>query len=114
VHVVADGEVGRAGRLDGQAGVAGDAGSRPDGELQAALQVEERDGAVLELLADDAVGRQSEAVPVEPERPLQIVDAQGEHGDPRLQRAASSPLKFAATARVGLERNGHTDSWTSR
>src|SRR5438128_2156246 len=107
VDVVADGEVGRARRLGRQAGVAGDAGPRPERELQAGLQVEEGDGAVLELLADDALRRQAEAVAVEAQRPLQVVDAQGEHGDPRFHGHWLLSQKSRRAPGQSLERNGH-------
>jgi len=58
--------------------------SRPKRELQAGLQVEESDCAVLELGADDAFGLQAETVTVEPDRPLQIVNAESDEGYPGL------------------------------
>jgi hypothetical protein len=62
----------------------GDAVARPYPELQPALQLEERDRAVLELLADDALGLQAQAVAVEPQRPLQVVHAERDERDPGL------------------------------
>jgi hypothetical protein len=67
----------------------GDAFAEPEPELQARLQVEENDRAVLELLADDALGRQAQAIAIEAERPLQVVDADRDQGDPRLHGLAS-------------------------
>ena len=69
-----------------------EARARPDGEAQATLEVEECDGAVLELLADDALGREAEAVAVERDRAMQVVHAQREHGDPWFhERTPSHP-----------------------
>jgi hypothetical protein len=49
------------------------------------LQLEERDRAMLELLADDAFRAQTEAVAVEPHRLLQIIDAERQQRDSRFQ-----------------------------
>lgn len=50
-------------------------GAAEQGELQPRLQIEERDRAMFEFAADDAVGFQAEAVAVKPQRGFQIVDA---------------------------------------
>src|SRR5262245_19402813 len=83
-HVVADTELGRAPAADGQACVVRQARTRPERELQSGLEIEESDGTVLELSADDAFGLQPEAVTVEPDRSFQIIDAQGQDGNPWL------------------------------
>jgi hypothetical protein len=44
------------------------------------LHIEEDDGAVVEFLADDAFGLHAEAVTIEPEGLLQIVNAEGDDG----------------------------------
>ena len=49
--------------------------AEPNGELESGLQIEESDRAMRELPADDAFGLQPEAVPVEPERGFQVIDA---------------------------------------
>src|SRR6185503_11365876 len=54
--------------------------------LQTLTQLEEDDSAVLELLANDAVGRPAQAVAVEGQRSLQIVDTQGDQCDPRFHQ----------------------------
>ena len=59
---------------------------RPQRKLQALAQLEEDDRAVLELLADDPIGRPAEAVPIEGQRSLQILDTQGDEGDPRFHQ----------------------------
>ncbi len=51
---------------------------RPDRELHTIRELEERNGAVLELTADDAFRRQPETVTIERERLLQIGDTQRE------------------------------------
>ena len=48
---------------------------------QPARELEEGDGAVIELLPDDALGRQAEAVAVVGRGALEIVDGQGKQGD---------------------------------
>ncbi len=50
-------------------------GAAEQGEFQPRLQIEERDRAMFEFAADDAVGFQAEAVAVKPQRGFQIVDA---------------------------------------
>ena len=70
----------RVGLAHGQPGVARQALARPQRETHARLQIEEGDRAVLELLADDAFGVQAEAVTVEADRLLQIVNRQGDQG----------------------------------
>lgn len=78
--VVAERELGGATLALGEAAVVRDVGARPERELEAGLQIEEDDGAMLELPADDALRGQAEAVAVEGKRPLQIVDAKGDEG----------------------------------
>lgn len=58
--------------------------ARPECEPEAGLQIEERDGAVLELLPDDAVGPEPQAIAVEAHGPLEIVDADGQDRNTRL------------------------------
>jgi hypothetical protein len=56
-------------------GVVREALARPERELETALELEKRHGAVLEFFADDALGLPAEAVAIEPHRALQVVDA---------------------------------------
>ncbi len=58
--------------------------SRIQGQYQVVVHVEEDDGAVLELGADDPLGRQPQAVAVEGEGFLQIADAQRDDFDSRF------------------------------
>jgi hypothetical protein len=58
----------------------GDALAGPEPELQARLQLEESDRAVGELLADDTLGLQTQAVAIEAERPLQVIDPDRDEG----------------------------------
>src|SRR5690606_15944498 len=88
-HVVGQAGVGRTRRIGCHAGIGREAASRPQGQAQARLQVEERDRAVLELLADDAFRRPSEAVPVEAYRPVEVVDTESDQGDVRLHGRAA-------------------------
>ena len=62
----------------------GEALARPERQTKTRLEVEEGDGAVLELLADDAVRREAEAVAVE------------------VQRAARSPTPRVSTVMRGF------------
>jgi len=52
-------------------------GSGPDGELEAELEVEERNGTMLELGANDPWGRKPEAVAIERECSGQIIEPPG-------------------------------------
>src|SRR5258705_12862823 len=54
-HVVADRELDRAGCFHRQTGVRREALARPQGHLEARMQLEESDSAILELGADDAL-----------------------------------------------------------
>src|SRR5262245_47914732 len=82
--VMADAEVGWASAGDRKPGIVRKARSRPERELQAGLEIEESDRAVLELRADDALGLQSQPVAVEPHRAVEIVDSERKQGDARL------------------------------
>src|SRR5690606_30314597 len=90
-HVVSEGELRRARPARRQSGVVGDARARPDRKPEAGLQVEEGDGAMLELPADDAFGVQAETVAVEMQGPLQIIHANGDDGHAGLH--GESPLQ---------------------
>jgi hypothetical protein len=59
----------------------GDAFARPDREPQTGLQVEEGHGPVLKLRAYNALRIEPKPVPIEPERLLQVIDADGDNGD---------------------------------
>ena len=54
----------------------------PGRELEPALQVKERNRAMLELLADNALRREPEPVTIEAQRAFEVVDADGEDVDP--------------------------------
>jgi hypothetical protein len=89
-HNMAQAQFGRAARAAGQASVVRQVHPRPDSELEAGLEVEECDSSMLELGADDPLGRKPKAVAVEHERPLQIIDAQGDQCDAGLHFALGS------------------------
>jgi hypothetical protein len=55
--------------------------AREGGELQPGLHLEEGDGAVFELLADDPGRGEAEAVAVEGDGAREVVDAEGKEGD---------------------------------
>lgn len=52
----------------------------PDGELQALLQVKERDGSMLTFCPDDALRGEAQPIPIKPQRALHIIDAEGAGG----------------------------------
>jgi len=56
----------------------------PDGQLQALVQVEERDCPVFELSSDDSLGRQPQPVAIEREGSFQVVHADGQQRCPRF------------------------------
>src|SRR5687768_2892282 len=89
-NVVPEREVGGTGAVHGETCVMGETFARPDRKLQARLEVEERYRAMLELLSDDTRRLQPETVPIEPKRPLQVVDADGEHAEPWFHRNTST------------------------
>jgi hypothetical protein len=55
--------------------IMGDARARPKRQLQAGLQVEERDRAMFEFRADDSVRLQSKTVAIKANGALQIINA---------------------------------------
>ena len=55
------------------------------------LKIEEGDGPMLELRANDSPRRQTESVTIKPQRSLQIIDPQRNDRDPRLHRLTSAP-----------------------
>jgi hypothetical protein len=69
---------------DGKSGVMRQTGTRPERQLQARLQVEEGDRAMLEFPADDALRAEAESIAVEPHRPVQVVHPECDERDPRL------------------------------
>ena len=99
--VVGEGEFGGARWLLRQAAVRGEAPPRPERELQARLQLEERDGSVLEFGSDDPLRGQAHAVPVERDGPVEVVDAERDERDAWLhgrwpQRA---PVRLGTSCR---------------
>jgi len=113
-HVVPERKFRRARRRLGQLRVAGDIVPLPDGEPKPWLQVEESDGPVLELRADDSFRREPQPIPVEPKRPLQIVHAQRDHSNSRCQSAGWSAgralCKVAECRRTKKTRKGASPS----
>src|SRR5882672_8877675 len=66
----------------------GQALAGPERQLQPCLQIKEGHRPMLELCADDALCSETQPVAIEPERPFQIVDADGDHGDSRFHAIA--------------------------
>src|SRR5512134_2726538 len=88
--VMPDGELGRARASVRDPRIVSNALSGPEREFQSGLKFEERDGAMFELRADNAFGLQPKAVPVEPDRRLEIVDTDRDERDAEFH-AHSSP-----------------------
>jgi hypothetical protein len=69
----------------------GDVFARPNGQFQAVLEIEKCNSAMFELRADDAPSRQTESIPIEFQRSLQIVDTESNDRDPWLHRPTKTP-----------------------
>src|SRR5438094_4691119 len=100
-YVVREAKFGRALRRHADAGILREARSGPERELESRLQIEERHGAILELGADDTFGVQAQPVAVEPQRALEVVNAQGDERDARLHALQVARLQ---RHRAALER----------
>jgi hypothetical protein len=85
--VMRDADVGQARPTDRQAGIARETRARPERQLQTVHQVEERDRAVLEFLADDAFGFPAQAVAIEADGLFEVADAERDQGYPRFYGA---------------------------
>ena len=82
---MAQGQFSRAGRAHRKPCVMGDALARPQGQTQARLELDEHDSPVLELFADDAFCRKAQAVTVEAQGSVKVVDADRDDGDSWFQ-----------------------------
>jgi hypothetical protein len=82
--IVAEGTLGRASRAKRNFGFMGERCAGPNGEFQAMLKIKEGDGAMLKLRADDPLRRQTESIPIKPQRSLQIVNTKRNDRDPWL------------------------------
>jgi hypothetical protein len=58
--------------------------ARPERQFQSALQVKKGYRAVLEFFADNAFGWKTQAIPIEINRPFQVVNAEGNYRNTRL------------------------------
>src|SRR5690606_28970110 len=111
-NVVADRELGRRRSGDAQARVPRDALARPEREPEIRLEIEERDCPELELLANDAVGVEAEAIAIEAHRTIEIVNADRQHADSWLHaallpwRRGSAPRSRGSTAAHAWGRPG--------
>jgi hypothetical protein len=85
--IVREADIGRARLADRQAGIARETRARPERQLQAVHQVEERDRTVLEFLADDAFGFPAQAVAIEADGLFEVADAERDQGYPRFYGA---------------------------
>jgi hypothetical protein len=68
-------------RRDGDAGVVGEIAALEQRQAQTLQQIDEHDGAVFELLADDALGRQAKTLAVEAQRRFEVVHAKRDQSD---------------------------------
>lgn len=55
--------------------------SRPQRQLQAITQIEECDGAILELFTDYSICRQPQPVPIEADSPFKVIYTKGDNGN---------------------------------
>src|SRR3712207_5427732 len=67
----------------------------PERQDQVVVHAEEDHGAILELLARDALRLQAHPIAVEGKRPLEIIHAERQNVDPRLH-TGSSPTDEAS------------------
>src|SRR4029077_2805923 len=91
--IVAERTLSRASRAQRNFGFMGERCAGPNGELQTVLEIEEGDRAMLKLRADNSPRRQTESIPIEPQRPLQVVNTESNDRDPRLHSRTSAPLR---------------------
>ena len=82
--IVAERELSGALRPQRNLGLMGDVCARSNGQFQAVLEIEKCNSAMFELRADDAPSRQTESIPIEFQRSLQIVDTKSNDRDPWL------------------------------
>src|ERR1043165_8917702 len=102
-NVVREVDVGRDRLAGGQPRVVRQALARPEREAQAVREIEERHRAVLELLADDALGFPAEAVAIEAHGAVEIGDAERDERDARLQTRLPKMTEAANKAAIQLE-----------
>ena len=84
--IVAEREFRGASRSKRNFGLMGKRSAGPNGELQAMLEIEEGDGAMFKLHADDPLRRQTQPIAIKPQRSLQIVNSKSNDSDSRLHR----------------------------
>jgi hypothetical protein len=70
LNIVSKRELRGASRAKRNFGFMGERCAGPNGELQAELEIKESNGAMLKLRADDPLRRQTEPIPIKPQRPL--------------------------------------------
>ena len=58
--------------------------SRPESQLQTSLQIKESNRTMFELFSDDAFGRETQAITVEANSPIEIINTQGNYSDAGL------------------------------
>src|SRR5690554_4026883 len=80
-NVMTERHIGSAGALQRQASVMGNTLARPKRQFQPRLKVKERNSAMLEFLADDAIRMETQAIAVERKRAVQISHAKRDNGD---------------------------------
>src|SRR5262245_8670577 len=80
-HVVSDRHVRWRWCGDVKPTIMRDALARPERELQTGLQGKERDGAELQIAANDTLRTETQPVSIKPECSLEVVDADREDAD---------------------------------
>lgn len=85
-------DLGGARRLLRKPGVSCDAAARPERQFETRFELEEGNGAILEFLADDALGAPAEAIAVERDGAFKVADAEGDKRDARLHAFSAAML----------------------
>lgn len=75
--IVSQGKVRRTGSLNRQVSIVSDACAWPQSQLDPVLKLKEDHRSILKFLPDDPLCWQTETVSIEAQRPVQIIDAQG-------------------------------------
>ena len=85
-------KLGRTRRADRKSGIMRKACARPECQPEPYLQLKEGDRAMLKLRADDSLSRQTEPIPIKPQRSFQIVNTESNDRDSRLHIRTSAPF----------------------
>lgn len=68
--------------------------ARADCKLQPGLQIKEGHRSMLELCTNDALRFQAKAITIEPKRPFQVINADGDDGDSSFHARVLSKTRW--------------------